>query len=68
MFHKIKRGWVKKLELHYFIDHITLKDKSNTYWYLDSGCSKHMIGNCSLFKTFEEYNEDIITSYEGKRI
>lgn len=43
------------------MDHITFKDNSNTTCYFDSGYSKHMTWNHSLFKTFEEYIEGTIT-------
>ena len=31
----------------------TFKVMDTYLWYLDSGCSRHMIGDCSLFKVFE---------------
>ena len=32
----------------------TLKARDSCLWYLDSGCSRHMIGNKGLFKTLFE--------------
>ena len=38
-----------------------LKTRDSFFWYLDSGCSKHMTGNKALFKTFFEGKIGIVT-------
>ena len=40
----------------------------DTYlWYLDSGCSRHMIGNHSLFKVFESKKGGNVTFGDGSK-
>ena len=34
-------------------------------WYLDSGCSRHMIGDKSLFKSLKEKVDDYVTFGNG---
>ena len=36
-------------------------------WYLDSGCSRHMTGNRSLFKVFESTNGGNVTFGDGSK-
>ena len=36
-------------------------------WYLDSGCSRHMTGNRSLFKVFESKNGGNVTFGDGSK-
>ena len=36
-------------------------------WYLDSGCSRHMTGNRSLFKFFESKKGGIVTFGDGSK-
>ena len=36
-------------------------------WYLDSGCSRHMIGDKSLFKTFESKKGGNVTFGDGSK-
>ena len=36
-----------------FMRHFALKVMDTCLWYLDSGCSRHMTGDNTLFKTFE---------------
>ena len=44
--------WVRKNENVCHVAQISLKAKSSNMWYLDSGCSRHMMGNKSFFETF----------------
>ena len=41
--------------------HTSLKVFNSCMWYLDSGCSRHMTGNKSLFKTLKEKVGDYVT-------
>ena len=43
----------------------TLKAKSSSNWYLDSGFSKHMIGDKSSLTSFENYDDRVVTFGEG---
>ena len=36
-------------------------------WYLDSGCSRHMTGDLSLFKVFESKKGDNVTFGDGSK-
>ena len=44
-----------------------LKARDSCLWYLDSGCSKHMIGNKALFKTLFERKIGTITFGDGSK-
>ena len=45
--------------------HIALKVFNSCLWYLDSGCSWHMIGDKSLFKTLKEKEDGYVTFGDG---
>ena len=45
----------------------TLKAHDSCLWYLDSGCSRHMIGNKALFKTLFEGKIGIVTFGNGSK-
>ena len=46
---------------------ISLKARDSCLWYLDSGCSRHMIGNKALFKTLFEGKIGIVTFGDGNK-
>jgi hypothetical protein len=46
--------WVKKKDNLCLVAHIALSVLDSCLWYLDSGCSKHMTGDKSLFKELNE--------------
>ena len=45
----------------------TLKARDSCLWYLDSGCSRHMIGNKALFKTLFEGKIGTVTFGDGSK-
>ena len=45
--------------------HTALKVFNSCLWYLDSGCSKHMTGDKSLFKTLKEKEDGFVTFGDG---
>jgi hypothetical protein len=45
-----KQVWVKKEDNLCLVSHTALKILDTCLWYLDSGCSKHMIGDKTLLK------------------
>ena len=45
--------------------HTSLKVFNSCLWYLDSGCSRHMTGYKSLFKSLKEKVGDYVTFGDG---
>ena len=45
--------------------HTALKVFNSCLWYLNSGCSRHMIGDKSLFKTLKEKKDGFVTFGDG---
>ena len=45
----------------------TLKTRDSCLWYLDSGCSRHMTGYKTLFKTFFEGKIGTVTFRDGSK-
>ena len=45
--------------------HIALKVFNSCLWYLDSGCSRHMTGDKSPFKTLKEKEDGFVTFGDG---
>ncbi|XP_075657613.1 uncharacterized protein LOC142627619 [Castanea sativa] len=45
--------------------HIALKVFNLSLWYLDSGCSRHMTGDKTLFKTLKEKEDGFVTFGDG---
>ena len=45
--------------------HTSLKVFNSCLWYLDSGCSRHMIGDKSLFKSLKEKVSNYVTFGDG---
>jgi len=50
-----------------FMMHSAFKVMNTCLWYLDSGCSRHMIGNHTLFKTFESKKCGNVTFGDGSK-
>ena len=44
---------------------IALKVFNSCLWYLDSGCSRHMTGDKTLFKTLKEKEDGFVTFGDG---
>ena len=63
---KVRKMWVRTGERNTcHVAHIALKTRDTYVWYLDSGCSRHMSGDRSLFKTVEEYKCGTVTFGDG---
>ena len=45
--------------------HTALKVFNSCLWHLDSGCSRHMTGEKSLFKTLKEKEDGLVTLGDG---
>ena len=43
----------------------TLKAKSSSEWFLDSGCSRHMTGDKTYFTPLENYDGRIVNFWDG---
>ena len=50
-----------------FIMKSTFKVMDACLWYLDSGCSRHMTGDRSLFKVFESKKGGNVTFGDGSK-
>ena len=61
----VKQILVKKNELKCFVVHTALRATKSHSWYIDSGCSYHMIGNKSLFTSFTEFDGGNVTFEDG---
>ena len=48
-------------------DKFAFKVMDTCLWYLDSGCSRYMIGDCSLFKVFESKKDRNVTFGNGSK-
>ena len=48
-------------------DKFAFKVMDTCLWYLDSGCSRYMIGDCSLFKVFESKKGGNVTFSDGSK-
>ena len=46
---------------------IALKERDSCLWYLDSGCSRYIIGNKALFKTLFEGKIVTVTFGDGSK-
>ena len=50
-----------------FMMHYAFKLMNTCLWYLDSGCSRHMTGDCNLFKNFESKKGCNVTFGDGRK-
>ena len=50
-----------------FMMHYAFKLMNTCLWYLDSGCSRHMTGDCNLFKNFESKKGCNVTFSDGRK-
>ena len=41
--------------------------KNSTLWYLDSGCSRHMTGDSTIFSTFSSYYGGSVTFGDNEK-
>ena len=50
-----------------FMVHLAFKVMNTYLWYLDIGCSRHMTGDCTLFKEFESKKGGNVTFGDGSK-
>ena len=50
-----------------FVMHLAFKVMNTRLWYLDNGCSRHMIGDRTLFKEFESKKGGNVTFGDGSK-
>ena len=50
-----------------FMMHLAFKVMNTCLWYLDSGCSRHMTEDCTLFKEFESKKGGKVTFGDGSK-
>ncbi|KAG5562829.1 hypothetical protein RHGRI_005526 [Rhododendron griersonianum] len=60
-----RQFWVRKREVSCMFVNTAFKTHNSHVWYLDSGCSRHMSGDKSMFISFENYNGGIVTFGDG---
>ena len=59
--------WVRNNENVCHVAQIALKANSSNLWYLDSGCSRHMMGNKSFFETLVMEEGGCVTLGDGSK-
>lgn len=59
-----KQEW-KKINVAFCIAHTAFKANNTCAWYLDSGCSRHMSRDKSVFINVEKYNGGVVTFGNG---
>ena len=59
--------WIKKDEYFCHVAQIALKINSSNFWYLNSGCFRHMIGKKSFFETLAMEKEGFVTFGDGSK-
>lgn len=65
---KTTQTWVKKNQIKKaFVAHVALKAQNTSQWYFDSGCSRHMMGDKSLFTTLENHKDGKVTFGDGSK-
>ena len=62
---KIIQVWVRKTDICCYVVHFALKAQNSLLWYLDSGCSRHITGNKSLFSSIEKYDGGLVHFRDG---
>src|SRR5579862_2448362 len=62
---KIVARWIRKNDIVCHVAQIALKANSSNFWYLDSGCSRHMTGNKSFFETLVMEEGGNVTFSDG---
>lgn len=62
---KTKSIWICKSDLHYNVVLFELKAQDSHLWYLNSGCSRHMKGDKSLFTSIEMCDGGIVQFGDG---
>ena len=59
--------WIRKNEYICHVAQIALKANSSNFWYLDSGCSRHMTGNKSFSETLVMEEGGCVTFGDGSK-
>ena len=59
--HKLKQVWIRKNKSKCHVVFTTLRTRASSEWYFDSGCSKHMTSDKSLFNSLEDFNGGNVT-------
>ena len=61
----VKKTWVHKEDLKCLVIHTAIRAGSTSKWYLDSGCSRHMTGDKSLFSHYIPGREGSVAFSDG---
>ena len=65
---KTKTIWVRKSDIRCHVVFTALSAQESNVWYLDNGCSRHMIGNKALFTSLEDYNDGSVRFGDGGKV
>jgi hypothetical protein len=64
---KLKNFWKNKTCHATFVAHTSLRCLDSCHWYLDSACSRDMLGEISVFNLFNDYRGGSVTLEDSKR-
>ena len=59
--------WIRRDVYYCHVTQIALKVNSSNFWYLDSGCSRHMTGNKSFFEILVMEEGGCVTFGDGSK-
>ena len=62
---KPNKMWVKKSEFNCLVSFTCFRTCETSSWYFDSGCSRHMIGDKSIFMDYKPLSEGLVTFGDG---
>ena len=62
---KSKNTWIRKTNYKAYVSFISLKAYTNDFWYFDSSCFRHMIGDRSDLISYQEVSRENGTFADG---
>ena len=57
--------WVKKGEFKCLVSFTCLRTSITNFWYLDSGCSRHMTGDKNILMDYKPLSEGLMSFGDG---
>lgn len=65
---RIRKVWIRKNDLSYYVFNIAYKSIVPNSWYFNCGFSRHMIGNRFMLTNFKSHAGGLITFADGAQI